>query len=163
MAASGFGSPSVRILRNTSVGNRLSFVRDASDANVVGADATSVIVDDLDGDNKLDIVLVNYLSQNLRIFRNTGTAGGLAFSPNGPFLSTDALPMTVTSSDLDGDGKPDLIVTEEALASSSGVLIFRNQGTPGSIAFSGGMKINTESYAYLMPPAIGDWDGGRPA
>src|SRR5436190_23152309 len=67
---------------------------------------------DLDGDGRLDLVVPNTESQTVSIFRNVGASGGI----NSTSLQLTAelgcpgTPMSVAITDVDGDGKLDILV-----------------------------------------------------
>jgi hypothetical protein len=66
-------------------------------------------------------------------------------------------PHRVAAGDLDGDGKPDLVISRYG---SSAITIFRNVGSPGAI--SGGSFAAGVDYAVSSPPSIvrlADLDG----
>ena len=67
------------------------------------------IISDIDGDGKNDIVVVNNVSNRLSILRNTSSGSTFTFATALTF-ETNILPLMLIASDLDGDGKPDLIV-----------------------------------------------------
>ena len=76
-------------------------------------------------------------------------------------FSTGNQPISVAIGDLDGDGKPDLVVANE---SPNTVSVFRNTATSGSIttgSFAARVDFTTGSDPYSV--AIGDLDGdGKP-
>jgi len=161
IVASSFGPTDLTIFKNKSIGNHLAFAFSPAALDLVGDNMSGFVIADLDGDKKPDVVILNYLNQNMRVFRNLGTADTLFFSTQGPILQTDGFPMSATAADLDGDGLPELVVREEGLASSSGILVFANRSSQGAISMSVRQKINTTSYNSGV--AITDWDGdGKP-
>jgi hypothetical protein len=161
IVSSSFGETDVQIYINKSLGKNLAFTYSPASLDVVGVDMSGIVVADFDGDKKPDIAVLNYIKQNIRVFRNLGNADTLYFSPQGPILPTDGLPFSAVAADLDGDGLPELIVREEGLASSAGILVFANNSTPGSIALTGQQKMIT--IAYNSGVAVADWDGdGKP-
>lgn len=90
---------------------------------------------DIDGDGKLDIVVITRIfdTDGALLFRNLSTPGSLSFAPS--FLVS--LPFTTINNadlavgDMDGDGKPDLI-----LSASGKLSVFRNTSAPGSFCFA---------------------------
>ncbi len=121
-------------------------------------DPFSVAVGDIDGDGKPDIVVANFLSNSISIYRNISTVGSIAFAARVD-LTTALAPHTVAIADLDGDGLPDLAVTD---AFSSAVSLFRNQSSPGTLSFATRVDIATgpDEPSGL---AIGDLDAdGKP-
>lgn len=87
-----------------------------------------VVAADLDDDNRIDLYVANDMSANY-LFRNlggfkfeeTGVAAGCAANSSGAFQSG----MGIACGDLDGDGRPDLAVTNYYGESTT---LFRNLG-----------------------------------
>jgi hypothetical protein len=77
-----------------------------------GTNPFSVSVGDLNGDGKQDMAVTNHGSGNVSVFLNTTAPGSAvpSFSLKSDF-STGTSPMFVAIRDMNGDGKPDLIVT----------------------------------------------------
>ncbi|WP_439507045.1 beta strand repeat-containing protein, partial [Sediminibacterium sp.] len=128
-----------------------------------GTNAYSVAIGDLDGDGKSDLAVTNRGSNTVSIFRSTTTSGSIgsgSFADKVDF-TTGTTPYAVSIGDLDGDGKPDLAVTNFG---SSSVSVFRNTSTSGSIS-SGSFAAKVDFTTGLRPfsVAIGDLDGdGKP-
>lgn len=93
---------------------------------------------DFDGDGKIDVSTVHDDASvtTISTFRNTSTgAGDINFASA---VNTSVLTETLHNAcgDLDGDGKPDLVVTESS-SSDAQLFIFLNTSTgSGSISFS---------------------------
>jgi hypothetical protein len=87
---------------------------------------------DLDGDGKVDKVIVNRASNSISILRNTSTgSGSVSFAPK-ISVPTGIDPFSVALGDLDGDGKLDIAVGNYT---SQTVSVFRNSSTgPGAIS-----------------------------
>ena len=122
----------------------------------------SVVLGDLDGDNKLDLVIVNDSSNNVSVYRNTSSSGSIgsgSFAAPIDFATGDK-PTSVAIGDLDGDGKPELVVAN----GGSTVSVLRNTATPGNIGM-GSFAFKVNFFPGLNPSsvAIGDLDGdGKP-
>jgi len=99
-------------------------------------DATSGLYDlclcDLDGDQKNDIASVSDNATSFALFRNTSTPGSLTFVRS--LVGLGARSLHVKCSDLNGDGKADLIISEGGIGSR--IFILKNNSTPGSFSFT---------------------------
>ncbi|OOQ57312.1 FG-GAP-like repeat-containing protein [Mucilaginibacter pedocola] len=121
---------------------------------------------DIDGDGKLDMAILNTSSTggtSISVLRNTSIKGAInKASFAAPVnLPTGAAPTALALQDMDGDGKPDLVVTDK---SENSVSIYRNISAPGNInANSFEAKVSFTTGSNTLSLAIGDIDSdGRP-
>ena len=155
LAVANLTSNNVSVLRNTGSAGSPSFA--AKVDYPTGSYAQSVAIGDLDGDGKPDLAVTNYSSNNVSVLRNTGSAGSLGFATKADY-PTGTGPQSVAIGDLDGDGKPDLAVTNN---SSATVSVLRNTGSAGSPSFAA--KVDYPTGTYPQSVSIGDLDGdGKP-
>src|SRR6185369_5516739 len=105
------GSDSIiTILKNTSVPGSISFAPKQSFPGT-GNSHENCAIGDIDGDGKLDFVIVNGTSSStVSVFRNTSTVGNISFAAKINYL-TGSKPYSVAIGDLSGDGRPEIIVT----------------------------------------------------
>jgi hypothetical protein len=157
LAVANHGNNKVSVFRNTSSSGSINFATKADFAT--GTTPGSVAIGDLDGDGKPDLAVANEVSNTVSVFRNTSSSGSINFATKVDF-ATGTTPGSVAIGDLDGDGKPDLAVTNEASTAHS-VSILGNTSVSGSINFDS--KVDFQTGNTAMSVAIGDLDGdGKP-
>lgn len=116
-----------------------------------------IAVADIDGDGKPDVVVTNYLDDNISVFRNTSQAGNISFASAVNFATGNG-PEHVAIYDLDSDGKPDLTVANFL---DNTVSLLRNIGSDGIISFD--PKVHVILTLAPKRLAVGDLDAdGKP-
>jgi len=111
---------------------------------------------DLDGDGRLDLVLANHYGPTISICRNTSSPGAISFAPRVGYPALSG-PHGLAVQDLNGDGKPEIVVANNGHASGTTVSVFPNNSVPGTI----GLGTRFELAAGQQPVfvAITDVDG----
>ena len=152
----------ISVLRNTSTTGSISFA--AKVDFTTGASPRSVAIGDVDGDGKPDVVVANSAtaptaSTTLSVLQNNSTTGIIdlnSFTAKVDFTVGTA-PRYVAFSDLDGDGRPDLVA---ANINANTILVLRNTSTPGTISASAfAAKVDFATDAGPVSVAIVDVDG----
>jgi len=153
--AANYSDDSIIVFRNISVAGTISLASKVTFA--VTNNPESVFLGDMDGDGKLDIVVVSDASKTVSVFRNTSTPGTISFDTRIDY-NAGTYPVAVSVSDIDGDGKPDLIETNNQ---DNTVSVYRNTSTVGNISFATNVNFTTGSSPSDI--SVADFDGdGKP-
>ena len=145
------------VLKNTSVTGSISF--DLKQDFSSGPDAKRMAIGDLDGDKKPDVVVVNCNSgnaSNMSVFRNTSSGSAISFAPKADYATGNGT-IGVHINDLNGDGKPDIVV---ASGNSGFISVFLNTtASPGTITFASKIDFTIFGHADNIVTADLDNDG----
>jgi len=147
----------VSVFRNTSTSTSISFATKVDISSEFGPN--HVIAGDLNGDGKPELVVSAGGNNKIRIFKNNSVAGGaINFSGGGSISLTfpgNQSPYESSLADFDGDGRPDIAVTN---VSNPGLIyIFRNTSTVTALSFAERSEIATGLFAFGI--TTGDIDG----
>lgn len=155
------GSDSVSVFLNTTESGNAAVSMAAKQDFTSGSNPVSVSRGDINGDGRPDLVEVNYSSSTVSVLLNTTTPGATtsSFAATQDF-ATGTHPASVSLKDLNGDGKPDLTVTNFG---SNTVSVLLNTTAPGDTTVSFGAR---DDFAVGTSPwsvSTGDVNGdGRP-
>ena len=138
------------VYRNTTNQGSFSFADRLTVGPLLSVLARGIIhTFDLDGDGLQDI-LGGTNTVDISVYRNTSVPGNITFAA--PMLiPTNPGIQEVTASDLDGDGKPDLVAV--GVTGNSAVSVVRNTSSPGNISFAPVINITASSSNAV---AVGD-------
>ena len=117
---------------------------------------------DIDNDGKVDLISSD--QNNIGLHKNTSTPGNISFATPVIFAVSTGYAMDIETSDLDGDGKLDIIVANQ---SDGAIHVWRNNATQGiidSTTLTGYQQIQSASGLNgLYSIATGDLNGdGKP-
>ncbi|WP_207425024.1 FG-GAP-like repeat-containing protein [Pedobacter sp. SYSU D00535] len=144
----------IAVLKNTGSREQISF--DPKLNFTTGESPSAAALGDFNGDGKLDVVTANQNGNSVSVLINN-TAGTISFQPKID-LTTGINPSAVAVTDIDQDGKPDIVVTNGGEKSFS---IFRNTSTNGTVSFAD--KVDFAAGSSPVSLAIADFDGdGKP-
>lgn len=156
------GSNTVSVLRNifSHDATGTAYFADRVDLPA-GTGPRALAVTDLDGDGKADIAVVNEQSHAVSVLRNLSlpaTIDAASFAAAVAF-ATGNNPGSIAASDLDGDGKTDLLVSNFG---SNTVSVLRNtavSGVIGASSFASKTDYNTGTQPFFVTAGDADGDG----
>ena len=164
LATANFSSNNISVFRNTSSSGNIFLNSFATKVDfTTGAQPYSIALGDLDGDGRPELAVANYVSSTVSVYHNMSSSGSIvkgSFAAQVDF-ATGKGPRSVAMGDLDGDGKTDLVVTNQY---SDMVSVIRNTATSGSIVKgSFADKVDFTTGTQPASVALGDLDGdGKP-
>ena len=148
-------SNSLSVFRNTGSNEKVSYA--AKQDVATGTGPSNVVAGDLDGDGKIDLAVANKGNGTVSVFLNTSTTNTISLATKIDIV-TGINPSFLAIGDLDGDGKPDLAVTN---SNSNTVSVFRNVSKLGALAFN--TKVDFATGSSPQGLAISDLDGDNRA
>ncbi len=124
------GTSNIFLIPNTSIPGSLSF--GSVITRPVSGTITNLKIGDLDGDKKADIAATQLLSSQVSILLNQSTSSTFNFAAPVNFAGGDR-PWGIDFGDLDGDGKPDIVV---ASITQKTLTVLNNNSTTGNLSFT---------------------------
>jgi large repetitive protein len=141
---------------NNSFGGRIDFSTDTRPYDVA--------IGDIDGDGKPDLVTANIISGTVSIFKNTSSTSHISFATRID-ITMAAFIKRIHLSDIDGDGKLDIVFSTGSINGSGtpqiGISIVKNLSISGNILFDTIKTISSPVYNNFI--VIGDFNlDGKP-
>jgi hypothetical protein len=145
------------IFKNTGAGGSISFAAKA-DFHILDNPA-AIAISDLDKDGRMDVAMVVSPSNaQILVYRNTSSGGNLSFE-YALNLMTEIQPTSIAIANINGDDKPDLVVSNDDSAGS--VSVYKSTSTVGNIWFNTKTEFTTGNSTQTL--ALGDVnEDGRP-
>jgi hypothetical protein len=161
IAVGNYGSGTVSIFKNNYSGGTLNTNSFSPKTDfIVGSKPGYLKLGDMDGDAKLDIVVLAESTNSVSILRNTSTLGIVSSSSFAPRinLNTGGTPYYISVGDMTGNGKLDIFITNFADGTAT---LWQNKSVPGSITSSSFFKrlnftVGTKPFAGLLADIDGD-------
>jgi hypothetical protein len=138
------------ILKNLSSVGNISFTNAVSYS--LPSSTSGLGIKDLDTDGKTDLIILRKGEDTMSIYRNTTNGNVIQFATPTGVITGDA-PVHVSCGDLDGDGKPEVVITNNGANSIS---VFLNNSLPGSISL--GSKVTYTTNGGPVGTTLGDFD-----
>ena len=153
-------SNTVSVLRNTASTGSITTSSFAPKVDfATGINPMSISIGDFDQDGKIDLAVPNFYSNTVSVFRNTAPFGSItssSFAAKVDF-ATGVHPYSIAIGDMDGDGRQDMVVANQA---SANVSVLRNTATSGVInSTSFATKVDFACGIQPLSIAVGDLDG----
>ena len=147
----------ISIFKNISTADTILLTRTDYPIGTLNDNPQYSVITDFDGDGKPDVAVLTY--SIVSILRNTSAAGSISFAGKVDlFMFGQSLASSITTADIDGDGKTDIIVTDRNLEY---VYVYRNTSTPGNVSF--GQKVMIQTGFSPASVAFADMNNdGRP-
>lgn len=126
IAIASASSSTITFLRNVSTIGYVSF---QSAPSLSLATPHQIVIADFDGDGKPDLIVTSNSGMMVSVFHHGPDPTQIAFDSRTDF-ALGSFPNDLAVADIDGDGKPDIMVP---ITNNDNLAIFRNTSTPGMV------------------------------
>ena len=161
LVISDYATNSVMVLLNTTAPGATTVSFAAAQTFASGVNPNWAVLGDVNGDGKLDIITANAGSNTVSVLLNTTAPGASVPSFASPqSFAVGAGPRTFVLGDINGDGKPDLVVANQ---SSNTISVLLNTTAPGASTVSFTTQQTYVTGTAPTIPALADINGdGKP-
>lgn len=151
LVVANYSSNTVSVFINTSHDHGISFR--ARIDYPTAENPAGVSIADINSDGKPDIIALNNNSNSVSVLTNTTVNGTISFAPKIDFATGD-WPQGVTTGDIDGDGRPDIVVANN---NANTISVLRNTSVNYAVSFA--IKIDYSTGTSPFNVTVGDLDG----
>ena len=152
--AGGWSATAFAVSRNTSVTGNISFAYPTIINGLTGSNGC--MSEDFNGDGKKDLVFIGGTS-TISVVKNTSIPGNISFDSRTDYITgTSSQPSGIYITDVDADGKPDIIVSNYGGQTLS---LFKNKSTPSTIIFAERTDYHIDGYGNDAGALDLDGDG----
>lgn len=150
----GYNDGVLGILQNTSTSTVISFAPLLSFTSKPNPRA--IEVGDVDQDGKADIIISGSSPSSISVFRNISSVGNISLASRMDMLTAGSVVKAFVA-DVNNDGKPDIVVTNEAI--NTAFSVFKNNGTTGALNFSARQDFNTAQFETPITGELNNMTG----
>ena len=150
------GSGTISILRNISTNGAITSGSFAPKIDLTTtSDPRLLAVADLNADGKADLALTCFGSSKVSVFENASAPGSIIFGTRVDLVTSESY-FSIGVGDIDGDGKPEIVVGG---AANPTVSVFRNLNTGGPLSAASFAAAVNFPVGNGGSVALGDLDG----
>ncbi len=154
LVGANFDDNNIYVYRNSGSSGTVSF---SSRITLAGSTTNfKLTCGDLDGDGKLDIAIPSRIAGNVTLYRNTSTGSGDISFAAAVTVAVSGAPSSVAIGDIDGDGRADLVTSNNV---GGHIAVLRNVGTVGTFSLATAVQFSAPSAPYMV--TVGDVDGDK--
>lgn len=108
----------------------------------------SICLADFNGDGKTDVLVCKGSSGTVAVFENTSGSGNISFASQLDLAASGNSHEGSAIGDLDGDGRPDFVITNSY--NSPSVSVYKNTSVGGSISFATKIDYAADNAPYTI-------------
>lgn len=158
LVVASYGSNTVSVFHNATAAGAMTPAFAPRVDLVAGGGPHCIAIADLNGDGKLDLAVANINANTVSVFLNTTATGATApsFASRADFATGVFADAAVAIADFNGDGKPDVAVTN---AISNVVCVLLNTTATGALTPTFAATLDLQTGTSPQAIAVADFNG----